>query len=354
MINVGIIGLGTVAQLMHLPLLSSLYDKYRIAAVCDVSPSLTDYIAGLYSAKAYASPEELVKDPDVDAVFVLSPDQYHADYGIMAMNAGKHVFIEKPVALCPQDLERLIEAEKANPGVICMVGYMRRYANGFLKCKELLEGDDRPIEYVRLRDIILEGDFFIDQTKHPFMAHDIPADKLAESRARRYEQVGKALGENCTDQQRISYVMLTGLGCHTLAAARELFGNPKEIKSVAVDGEHVIAVFQYDGFLGVYEIVNDQDIVQFDAAIEIYQHSRRMRVKYETPYLRYQPHSFEVLESSKTDTKTTVYGPDYHDAFENELHVFAECIAAGKKPKSTLEDSMEDLKFFKEIIDKIA
>ena len=141
MINVGIIGLGTVAQLMHLPLLSSLYNEYKITAVCDVSPSLTDYIAGLYSAKAYASPEELTSDPDVDAVFVLSPDQYHADYGIMAMNAGKHVFIEKPVALCPQDLERLMAAEKANPGVICMVGYMRRYANGFLKCKELLQND---------------------------------------------------------------------------------------------------------------------------------------------------------------------------------------------------------------------
>ena len=354
MIRVGVIGLGTVAQLMHLPLLSSLYEKFKITAVCDVSPLLTSYIADQYSAKAYSAPQDLVSDPEVDAVFVLSPDQYHADYGIMAMNAGKHVFIEKPVALCPQDLERLIEAEKANPGVICMVGYMRRYANGFLKCKELLQNDSRKIEYVRLRDIILEGDFFIDQTKHPFMANDIPAELLAESRARRYEQIGKALGENCTEQQRVSYVMLTGLGCHTLAAARELFGNPLEIKSVAADGEHLIAVFQYDGFLGVYEILNDQDIVQFDAAIEIYQHSRRMRIKYETPYLRYQPHSFEVIESTKTDTETTVYGPDYHDAFENELHVFAECIESGTKPKSTPEDSMADLKLFREIIDKIA
>ena len=44
MIKVGIIGLGTVAQLMHLPLLNSLYDKYKITAVCDVSPALTDLV----------------------------------------------------------------------------------------------------------------------------------------------------------------------------------------------------------------------------------------------------------------------------------------------------------------------
>lgn len=49
-------------------------------------------------------------------------------------------------------------------------------------------------------------------------------------------------------------------------------------------------------------------------AIEIYQHDRRMKIKYETPYLRYQPQTFEVIESTKNDTKTTLYGPDYRDA----------------------------------------
>ena len=131
-------------------------------------------------------------------------------------------------------------------------------------------------------------------------------------------------------QQRITYTMLAGLGCHTLSAVRELVGYVPEVKSVAVDGEHVIIVFQFKGFLGVYEIVNDQDIVQFDAAIEIYQHSRRMKIKHETPYLRYQPHTFEVVESTKTDSQTITYGPDYHDSFENELRYYHDCIESGK------------------------
>lgn len=172
----------------------------------------------------------------------------------------------------------------------------------------------RKIEYMRFRDIILEGDFFMGQTRLPYLSSDIPQSAKEESGRLRREQVGRALGEGCTEQQRITYVMLTGLGCHTLAAVRELVGLPVEIESVSVQGEHVVIVFRYEDFLAVYEIVNDQDVCSLCQAIEIYQHDRRMKIKYETPYLRYQPQTFEVIESTKNDTKTTLYGPDYRDA----------------------------------------
>ena len=294
-VRVGLIGTGTVAQMMHLPILNDLSGMYQITAVSDVSPSVLKAISEKYHAKAYTSPFDLCKAEDVDAVFVLSPDQYHAEYAKAAIEAGKHVFVEKPVCLCPQELEELIELQKSHPNQICMVGYMRRFATGFLKCQELLAADDRPIEYMRFRDIILEGDYFMDQARQPILAqNDIPAEAIEESGKRRYDQLCQALGADCTEQQRITYTMLAGLGCHTLSAVRELVGYVPEVKSVAVDGEHVIIVFQFKGFLGVYEIVNDQDIVQFDAAIEIYQHSRRMKIKHETPYLRYQPHTFDT------------------------------------------------------------
>lgn len=353
MIKVGIIGVGTVAQLMHLPILSDLPELFKISAVSDISLSQMDYISNKYGAKAHTSPFALVKDQEVDAVFVLSPDQYHAGYAKAAILAGKHVFVEKPVTLCPQELQELIDLEKKYVKQICMVGYMRRYAQGFLQCKELLTGDNRKIEYMRFRDIILEGDFYISQTKIPFLPKDVNDDLKKESSRLRREQIGLALGEGCTEQQRISYQMLTGLGCHTLSAVRELVGMPLEVKSVAVDGEHLIVVFQFDGFLGIYEIVNDQDIVQFDASIEIYQHNRLMQIKHETPYLRYQPHNFTVVESSKTDTKTTNFGPDYRDSFENEVKYFHECVMNGNKPKTSFEDSMNDLTLFKQICAKI-
>ncbi len=353
MINIGIIGAGTVAQLMHIPTLSNLPDLFNVTAIYDLSPSLTKHISTRYNAIGYDSPFDLIRENKIDAVFVLSPDQYHAEYAKAAILAGKHVFIEKPVTLCPQELQELIDLEKQHPGQVCMVGYMRRYAQGFLKCKELLDSDDRKIEYMRFRDIILEGDYYIDQTLHPIIPDDITGQQKTESAERRQQQIRLALGENCTRQQQISYQMLTGLGCHSLSAVRELVGKPLSIKSVAADCEHLVIVFQFEGFLAVYELVNDQNIVQFDAAIEIYQHDRYMHVKYETPYLRYQPHQFTVVESSTHDTRTTIYGPDYRDAFENELRYFHDCIKNGLKPKTSLEDSLEDLILFKQICAQI-
>lgn len=353
MVKVGVIGVGTVSQLMHLPILSGLHSLYQITAVSDVSPTQLAFIAEKYQAKAYADPYALVKDPEVEAVFICSPDQYHAEYALAAMAAGKHVFVEKPVTLCIEDLEKLIAAEQAHPELTCMVGYMRRYGDGFLKCKELLAGDQRPVEYMRFRDIILEGDFFMGQTRLPYLCGDISDAVKAEGGARRREQVGRALGADCTEQQRMTYTMLTGLGCHTLAAVRELVGLPLQIESVSVQGEHVVVVFRYQDFLAIYEILNDQDVVQFDASIEIYQHDRRMKLKYETPYLRYQPQIFEVIESTKDDTKTTLYGPDYRDPFESEVKYYHDCIVNGTRPKSDFADAMADLVLFRDICMKV-
>ena len=64
-LNVGIIGLGEVAQLVHLPILSDLNDKYRIKTVADISPSLNEFIVNKYNISGSCiSPSEILKDPD--------------------------------------------------------------------------------------------------------------------------------------------------------------------------------------------------------------------------------------------------------------------------------------------------
>mgnify|MGYP003375797090 CR=1 FL=1 len=71
-VRVGLIGTGTVAQMMPLPILNDLSGMYQITAVSDVSPSVLKAISEKYHAKAYTSPLDLCKAEDVDAVFVLS------------------------------------------------------------------------------------------------------------------------------------------------------------------------------------------------------------------------------------------------------------------------------------------
>jgi predicted dehydrogenase len=349
-IKVGVIGLGEVAQLMHLPILRDMAGKFRIAAVSDPSPSLRAYAGERYQAAACPEPREVIHR--ADAVFVLCPDQYHGEYAEEAIRAGKPVFVEKPVTLCLEDLDRLIALrESPSPGVV-MVGYMRRYAEPFLKAKAILAREPRRTEYLRVRDIICEGPFYIRQSRPVFRPRDLPEAILEEGRKRRREQVDRAIGPGAAEAQRSAYQMLTGLGCHSLAAVRELCGLPRRIRSVVTDpqGLHLAAVFEYDGFIGVYEMVNDQRVVQFDAAIEIFQGDRKLLLKYETPYIRNQPLSLEVTTSTEEDSETVCYGPSYRDPFRTELEEFYACIVEGRQPKTTLEDARQDLLLFREMI----
>lgn len=355
MVKVGLIGAGEIAQLSHLPMLRNLPGMYEVVGITDVSEKMCREVQKKFNIPTvFKSPEELIASPEVEAVLVLTSDPFHCTYVCMALEAGKHVLVEKPVAMNTADVHKMMEAEKKAPGKVAMVGYMRRYASPFLKAKELLQNDARPIQYIRFRDIIREGDFYIRQSNHTVNAgqfDDLPeggAQKLDEMKR---EQHSVALGEEATELQRNAYQMLLGLGCHSFSAVRELVGQPKEVVKVltAQNGTHMVALLQYDGFIGTYEMVNDQEIVQFDAAIEIFQGNRLLKIKYETPYIRFLPHTLEVIESDGKETKTTVYGPDYHDAFETELREFYRCIAEGAAPKTTFADALADIEMYQQM-----
>ena len=349
----GIIGLGEVAQLMHIPVLSDMPEDFSLTAVSDVSPSLTEFIAEKYSIKErFLDADDLMDKSDADVIFILSPDQYHCHHVEKALEAGKHVFVEKPAALFSGELEELIKTRKKYPSQIVMVGYMRRFADNFLAAKQMLTQSPRKTEYLRFRDIICEAPFFIKQTRPVFYPKDVPPSIIEDGKARRSRHLDLALGKDSGAAARTAYQMLTGLGCHSFSAVRELFGTPK-IRSVtaSLEGQHLVVVMEFGGFLGVYELVNNQDIVQFDAAIEIFQKTRKLTVKYETPYVRNQPMSLEVVESSVSETKTTIHGPSWRDPFRNELEDFAACIREKREPKTSLEDALEDLRLFEKIIE---
>lgn len=351
--NVGIIGLGEVAQLMHIPILKDMQESFTITAISDVSPSLTDFIAEKYHIKdKFSDPKTLIKESDADVIFVLSPDQYHGQHIELALEAGKHIFVEKPAVLFSGELEELIKTRKKFPSQVVMVGYMRRYADNFLQAKKILTCSPQKTEYLRFRDIICEGPFFINQTRPVFYPKDISPSTIEEGKIRKEQHLDYALGEDSGTTVRNTYQMLTGLGCHSFSAVRELFGKPR-IRSVTAspNGEHLIIVMEFDGFLGIYELVNNQDIVQFDATIEIFQKTRKVTIKYETPYVRHQPMSLEVIKSSHNETKTTFYGPSWKDPFRNELEEFAACIREKREPKTTLQDAIEDLRLFEQIMD---
>ncbi|MFB9278606.1 Gfo/Idh/MocA family protein, partial [Cohnella cellulosilytica] len=192
-LKVGLIGLGEVAQITHLPILENLADRYEIAALCDISPQLLAVLGERYRvANLYADAKQLCEQADLDAVFVLNSDEYHAECAIHALRNKKHVLIEKPMTLNQADADAMIRA-RDEAGVQVMVGYMRRFAPAFTEALEELKTFG-PIQYAKIRDIIGQNRLIIEQSSHVYRFSDIPQEASADRWARREAMIKEAIG----------------------------------------------------------------------------------------------------------------------------------------------------------------
>lgn len=342
-LRVGLIGLGEVAQLMHLPLLAD-DPRFAIAAVTDVSAALTAQMAARYRARALPDAAALMADPEVDAVFILTPDHLHAGQIAAALDQGRHVFVEKPAALTAADLRPLLAREAASDRIV-FVGYMRRFAPAFAALRSRMP-PRAAIRHVRIRDIIRESDFFVAQTRPVLRADDIPPAVLAAGRAQTAERLQAVMGADAAPDQLRAYQVLTGLSSHSVSAMRDLLGPPQGVAHARQHrGETVVVLFDYGHFTAVYEAVI-HNVARFDAGIEVLTDDSHYRITYDTPYIRHLPTRLEITRSTDRDTATEIVGPFYHDAFRLELDAFHACVTTGTRPMTTLADSLADLELF--------
>jgi Oxidoreductase family, NAD-binding Rossmann fold len=238
-VRVGLIGCGQVAQVVHIPTLGFLSDYFRITYLCDVSTGALEHcqakIPGSRVPKITKNATELCSSDDVDVVFVLSSDEYHAEQAILALQHDKYVFVEKPAALNLRDIDRIQQAEKSSKGKL-MVGYMRRYASAFETAIKEIGGIDK-ILYARVRDIIGANSTFVDQSgMFPKIFNDLEERDVSDRKDRATELVHHALEVECNVPASASAItmwrVLGGLGTHDISAMREALGMPLGVVGV--------------------------------------------------------------------------------------------------------------------------
>jgi myo-inositol 2-dehydrogenase/D-chiro-inositol 1-dehydrogenase len=345
-IRAGLIGLGEVAQLMHLPLLAD-DPRWRIAGVSDISAKLTAAMGKRYQAEIRTTDaEELIAAPGIDAVFILAPDELHAPLIESALAAGKHVFVEKPAALTAEALRPL--ASRRTDRVV-FVGYMRRFSRPFLAMKARMPPPS-DIRHVRIRDLICESPFFVAQTRPVLRADDVPVAAVAAGRAAAAAMVRGVIGQGASAEEVRAYRVLTGLGSHSLSAMRELLGRPRRVVAAhqASGGSSVSALFDYGAFACSYEAVIT-DVPVFDSGIDVIARDSRLSLTYDTPYIRHLPTTLTVTTIGPDGAAQEVIGPHHADPFRIELDAFHDAIREGGPVKTNLEDSLADLDLITEI-----
>jgi predicted dehydrogenase/threonine dehydrogenase-like Zn-dependent dehydrogenase len=141
---VGVIGAGQFARLVLLPAIQAA--GARIAAVASAGGVTCLHAARRFgAAEATTDVARVLESPDIDCVFIATRHDSHADLVVRALDAGKHVFVEKPLAIDDDQLARVVGAYHRAGDAQLMVGFNRRFAPCAVQAKRLLAGRAAPV-----------------------------------------------------------------------------------------------------------------------------------------------------------------------------------------------------------------
>jgi myo-inositol 2-dehydrogenase/D-chiro-inositol 1-dehydrogenase len=148
-VSLGLIGCGWVTADRHLPALRHLPEA-RVIAVADIKPDQLKLVADRFHIeRRYTDFRALLEDPDIEAVGVCTPPRFHSEPALAALEMGKHLFIEKPLALGLDEIDRLMERARQSPSKV-MVGFNLRWHRLVRQAREMIQrGEMGRIEVVR-------------------------------------------------------------------------------------------------------------------------------------------------------------------------------------------------------------
>jgi predicted dehydrogenase/threonine dehydrogenase-like Zn-dependent dehydrogenase len=160
-VNVGVIGAGNYATSTLLPNLRKI-KSINFKCLADISGLLAESTAKKFHFDSYTTDyKKILNDEKIDAVFVLTSNSSHAKFTTESLNSGKHVFVEKPLALSEEQLKEIVDSYTKNKKVV-MVGFNRRYAPLTLKIKEFFKDRTGPMVcYYRVNAEKIPSDHWI-------------------------------------------------------------------------------------------------------------------------------------------------------------------------------------------------
>ena len=141
-IKIGSVGLGRLGY-EHACNIVNLVPGAELTALCDVDAvRVKEVAAELNVPYTYTDVTEMVKNPELDAIVIVSPSMYHADHIKLALDAGKHVFCDKPLDTTIEKCKQAERAVEAHPDKVFMLGFMRRFDDSYAEAKHRIENGE--------------------------------------------------------------------------------------------------------------------------------------------------------------------------------------------------------------------
>ncbi len=348
-LRAGVVGCGMVSQLMHLPYLRELSDRYELAAICDLSPGTLELVGDAYGIARRSTDWRDLLDGDLDALFVLTNGS-HAAPAIAAAERGLHVFVEKPLCWTLDEADKMIAAAEG-AGTTLMVGYMKRYDPGFELAQRRL-GAMRDVRFLRLTTLEAPADDYV--APYPILrSADVPAAVLDRMAAERASLVRSAIGDGAgRDLERAYIEVLLDSAIHELNMLRGLVGEPVTVSAELWDGAHSMhAVFGFPGELrAALSWLTLPGLRRYKQEIACYAPDERLTIEFPSPYLRNAPTPLILEEQDAESTWQRELVTSFDEAFRRELIHFHECATSGEAPRTTAADARRDIALAQAIV----
>jgi len=348
-----VIGCGTIAQIMHIPNIAEFPDL-ELVALCDPAENVTAELGNRYNVSAdylYQGPNELFEEraDNVDAVVITTPMQTHADVVESTLQADLHMLVEKPLAVTPEDADRLVDlAEETD--VTSMVAYNRRFELAYERfIDELTEVET--IDTVTAHAV--DADFSKSLPDiYDIVQPDLSAEFIEETNARRREQCKQAI-DTADDELAEAYDFQLEHICHDINILRDLFGDIDSIDHVDFlrDGYFGAAHLVYEGGERVLLQSGDSERHFHEQFLRVDAPDRVLNLEFDHPFIRYNGATLSIRSGSE-ETVDCEYSPTREESFKRELEHFVACVRGEETVQTTFAEARDDIEVITSLFDQ--
>ncbi|WP_329427610.1 Gfo/Idh/MocA family oxidoreductase [Streptosporangium sp. NBC_01495] len=364
-IRLGILGLGAVAQAVHLPLLAKRPELYTVAGICDLSPEVTDAMGrryGIPRARRFSHLDDLLDAGGLDAVMILSRGSHTS--AVRAVFARRlPVFCEKPLAYTTAEVDDLIAAEPDLGHPAILLGYMKQYDPAVIEAASLLEDVD-DIRSIEASVLHPTGASQLAFTRLVGPTAPPPPHVQAEADAEDLALWRTAVGDADEALWRTYRGALVSSLAHDLSIMRS-FGSPPATvdfadiwrqssryarRDVGRDrksfGEHPPSISATGTLAGGGRFGLSwhylPDFPAYRETVRVVHGRGTVELTFPSPYLLHAPTEL-VVTSLDGDAERRVLRRSVTEAFETQLEAFHAMVREGIEPRSGLDAGRADI-----------
>jgi predicted dehydrogenase len=356
-VRLGVLGLGAVAQAVHLPLIDRLHEHFAIAALADLSPSLGAIIGDRYRVPAdrrHVSLDDMLRAGNLDALLVLTSGSHGAAV-LAGLDDGLSVFAEKPLAFTLAEADAIAARLAADPERRLQVGYMKLYDPAVTRARAIAaEGAFGTARSVEVTVLHPTSERQLTHARLQPPPSDIDPAVLAALQDETEDLYRTALGEEAAAALGPLYAnILLGSIVHELALVRAFSGDP-----VGIDAVDVWPAHRWPPSVGIAGHLPDDGrvAIRWHFLPEYPAYREEVRVIYETatielafpdPYLLHAPTELRVVQlddrgRGDQGRRDTVWTSNI-ESFDDELLAFHALVTQGRTPAAGLAEGRADI-----------